>query len=66
MGAKEFTPEEGLEYKEFFSPVVKQTSISLISSLVVEFDWELEQMDVTTAFLHGVLEEVIYGAILIV
>ena len=41
----------------FFSPVVKHVSIRLILSLVVNFDYELEQMDVKTAFLHGDLEE---------
>lgn len=32
-------------------------SIRLILSLVVNFDYELEQMDVKTAFLHGDLDE---------
>lgn len=58
--AKGFTQKEGIDNTEIFSPVVKQTSIRLIIALVVEFDLELEQMDVTTSFLHGELEAVIY------
>lgn len=46
--AKGFTQNDGIDYNEIFSHVVKQTSIIMVMSLVVEFDWELEQMDVTT------------------
>ena len=42
----------------FFSHVVKHTSIRL--AIVVQFDLELEQMDIKTTFLHGELEEKIY------
>lgn len=44
---------------------MKKEGIPGVEQLGMKQDWEL-QMDVTTAFLHGVLEEVIYGAILIV
>lgn len=40
--------------------MVKQTSIRIMRSLVARFDLKLDQMDVTTALLHGELEEVIY------
>ena len=46
--------------KEFFSPVVKHSSIRVLLALVAQFDLELQQLDVKTAFLHGDLEETIY------
>lgn len=58
--AKGFTQIEGVDYNEIFSPVVKHVSIRLLLSVVVNFDMELEQLDVKTAFLHGTLDEEIY------
>ncbi|KAL2487476.1 cysteine-rich RLK (RECEPTOR-like protein kinase) 8 [Abeliophyllum distichum] len=58
--AKGFNQREGVNYIEIFSPVVKYKTIRLMLALAVQFDWELEQMDVRTAFLHGDLEEEIY------
>ncbi|KAK4410175.1 Retrovirus-related Pol polyprotein from transposon TNT 1-94 [Sesamum angolense] len=58
--AKGFTQKEGIDYTEIFSPVVKFTTVRIILALTAQFDWELKQMDVKTAFLHGDLDEQIY------
>lgn len=43
-----------------FSPVVKHVSIRLLLAITVHEDLELEQLDVKTVFLHGVIEEEIF------
>ncbi|GJZ18409.1 retrovirus-related pol polyprotein from transposon TNT 1-94 [Tanacetum coccineum] len=58
--ARGFTQRAGINYNEVFSPVVRHTSIRVILSLTACEDYELEQLDVKTVFLHGNLEETIY------
>jgi hypothetical protein len=58
--AKGYSQVEGIDFGEIFSLVAKLTSIRFILSVVVSFDFEVEQMDVKTTFLHGDLEEEIY------
>lgn len=55
--ARSFTQREGIDNNEVYSPVVKFRSIRFILSLVAAYDFELEQMDVKMAFLHGELKE---------
>ena len=57
---RSFTHREGIDYNDVFSPAVKHRSIKIRLSMVANFDLELEQMDVKTAFLYGELEETIY------
>ena len=49
-----------IDFGDIFSPVAKVTSIRLLLSVATAFDFEIEQMDVKTSFLHGDLEEEIY------
>ncbi|KAL2454952.1 Retrovirus-related Pol polyprotein from transposon TNT 1-94 [Abeliophyllum distichum] len=58
--AKGFSQKHGIDYNEIFSPVVKYTTIRVLLALVAQHDWEIEQMDVKTAFLHGDLDETIH------
>nr|GEV88898.1 retrotransposon protein, putative, Ty1-copia subclass [Tanacetum cinerariifolium] len=58
--ARRFTQRAGIDYNEVFSLVVRHTSIRVILALTACEDYELEQFDVKTTFLHGNLEEVIY------
>ncbi|GKA80773.1 retrovirus-related pol polyprotein from transposon TNT 1-94 [Tanacetum coccineum] len=57
--ARGFTQRAVIDYNEVFSPVVRHTSIRVILALTACKDYELEQLDVKTAFLHKNLEEVI-------
>ncbi|GKD06155.1 retrotransposon protein, putative, ty1-copia subclass [Tanacetum coccineum] len=50
----------GIDYNEVFSPIVRYISIWIIIALTACKDYELDQLDVKMAFLHGNLEEVIY------
>ena len=58
--AKGYSQVSGIDFGDIFSPVAKVTSIRLLLSVVVAFDFEVEQMQVKTTFLHGELEEEIY------
>ena len=44
----------GIDFGDIFSLVAKVASIRLILSIVVDFDFEVQQMDVKTTFLHGI------------
>eukprot|EP00253_Pinus_taeda_P010519 PITA_10519 len=58
--AKGYSQVPGIDFGDIFSPVAKVTSIRLLLSVAAAFDFEVEQMDVKRAFLHGDLEEEIY------
>ena len=40
-----------------FAPVARYTTIRLIIALVASQGWNLHQMDVKTAFLHGSIKK---------
>jgi histone deacetylase 1/2 len=58
--AKGFKQRHGLDYKDTFSHVIKPTTIRLLLSLADSRGWSLRQLDVQSAFLHGLLEEEVY------
>jgi hypothetical protein len=50
----------GIDYDETFTPVVKMDSIRLTLAIVAAKGWEVHQMDMKNAFLHGDLSKEIY------
>ena len=58
--AKGYSQVSGIDFGDIFSPIAKVTSIRLLLSVFYAFDFEVEQMDVKSKFLHGDLEEEIY------
>ena len=58
--AKGFHQEGGIDYHETFSPVIKATTIRLLLLLVVNKTWQICQLDISNAFLHGYLMKLIY------
>lgn len=58
--ARSFTQLHGLDYDETFSPVVRPATIRLILHLALSQGRLLKQLDVSNAFLHGKLQEIVY------
>jgi histone deacetylase 1/2 len=58
--AKGFKQRYGIDYEDTFSPVVKTATIRLVLSIAILRGWDLRQLDVQNAFLHGVLEKDVF------
>ena len=53
----------GIDYNETFAPVVTLTTVPTIIAVATHLDWELEQMDVKTAFLNSDLDEDVFMSV---
>nr|GEX96471.1 hypothetical protein [Tanacetum cinerariifolium] len=54
------TQLEGVDVDDTFSPVVKPGTIRTVLSLAVSRHWQIHQLDVKNAFLHGDLSKTVY------
>ncbi|CAI7774075.1 unnamed protein product [Closterium sp. NIES-54] len=57
---KGFQQREGIDFQEVFAPVAKAPTLWLLLAAAAVCGWKVEQMDVKTAFLYGVVDEEIY------
>jgi len=58
--AKGFSQKLGVDFRETFAPVTRMSSIRTICALAVQNDLEIQQLDITTAYLNGKIDEEIY------
>ncbi len=58
--AQGFSQRFGSDYDETFCPVVRMESVRTLIAMSVQYGLQLHQVDATTAFLNGKLEEEVY------
>lgn len=58
--ARGFTQRLGIDYDRTFAPVMKQSLLRGVLAEACHEDWDIEQVDIKTAFLYGELNETIY------
>ena len=57
---KGYSQQYGQDYDETFSPVVRFESLRTLLALAVQDGLCVQQLDITTAFLNGELQEEVY------
>jgi Reverse transcriptase (RNA-dependent DNA polymerase) len=57
---KGYTQTYDIDYEETFAPVAKMNTVRTLISCAVNFDWNIHQLYVKNAFLHGDLKEEVY------
>jgi hypothetical protein len=60
--AKGFHQQPGIDFAETYSPLVKHITIRTVLALAVSAGWAIHQVDVSNAFLNGLLQETVYMA----
>lgn len=58
--ARGFNQKFGIDYFDTYAPVIRPSTVRMLFSLAVQFDWFIDHWDVVTAFLYGTLNEDVY------
>jgi len=57
---KGFTQQYGIDYKDTFTPTLKLDSIRIFTYIAVRYNFQIEQIDVNTAYLNASLRNELY------
>ncbi|CAI7891474.1 unnamed protein product [Closterium sp. NIES-54] len=58
--AKGFQQTKGKDFDEIFAPVGKGTTLRVMLGMAANRGWKIKQMDITTAFLNGIILQELY------
>ncbi|CAI6011163.1 unnamed protein product [Closterium sp. NIES-65] len=58
--AKGFQQTKGKDFNELYAPVGKGTTLRVSLAMAANRGWQVKQMDITTAFLNGIILEELY------
>lgn len=58
--AQGFNQVEDIDYLETYSPVVRSATVRTVLHTATVMGWDIKQLDVKNAFLHGELTETVY------
>ncbi|KAI0993402.1 hypothetical protein K3495_g14782, partial [Podosphaera aphanis] len=58
--AQGFSQIHGVDYFDTYSPTLRMDSLRILLAVATFNDWEIDQVDVKTAYLEGDLDEVIF------
>ena len=58
--AQGFSQREGVDFSETFAPMVKSVSLQVFLPICADHGWRIQQMDIKSAYLNGVVVEEIY------
>lgn len=58
--AKGFTQQPAIDFQETFSPIIKPATIRVVLTIALAHDWDIRQLDVKNAFLHGYLSDLVH------
>ncbi|CAJ2672444.1 unnamed protein product [Trifolium pratense] len=57
---KRYSQQYGVDYTEVFAPVARWDTIQMVIALAAQKGWNVYQLDVKSAFLHGELNEQVF------
>ena len=47
-----YLQRSGIDFFDTFNPVIKPSIVHMVLALAVSFNWDIQQLDVSNAFLH--------------